>query len=385
MGCGMFLTLALTKQVPAAGVAGNLIVEADDLLALTSSPPAAIAILDGGIQAKPFGGRLTVEFLGLTTGIHTVAVAVANGYLSDEDPDHPNQVTNLDSPYGNPHRVSVSASSWQATDFGFGPMMRACAVVRDRWTSERIGGAAVEFTARSGSIINQVYNGYPNYASYESNWFTAVDGTLPANVLLPTVKWDMKVSASGYQTLIVPGAITGGAPGDVVSLGPIYLQPIDNNGNQIADSWETRYFGSSIVIPWQDADDDGMITRDEYIAGTDPTNPLSVLAVSVSRATTTGAYARLTWPVRQGRTYSLQATDFLDNTTVWWQVTANTWEITNSQTTIQWDERCTDYWTCVYAVRVVPWDYVGSTQRVLHVYPPWGEGPGGETNGVPTP
>ncbi|HWN96223.1 MAG TPA: CotH kinase family protein, partial [Methylomirabilota bacterium] len=54
----------------------------------------------------------------------------------------------------------------------------------------------------------------------------------------------------------------------------------DFDGDGIADSWETNYFGFSTNNTADgalDFDGDGMINRDEYVAGTNPTNALSVL------------------------------------------------------------------------------------------------------------
>lgn len=53
------------------------------------------------------------------------------------------------------------------------------------------------------------------------------------------------------------------------------------------DQWETNYFGTSNTTnnpnnALEDPDGDGMINRDEYVAGTNPTNALSVLKLFVS-------------------------------------------------------------------------------------------------------
>jgi hypothetical protein len=60
--------------------------------------------------------------------------------------------------------------------------------------------------------------------------------------------------------------------------------PIDNDGDDMADEWEMAYFGSTNAVDgqhWQDKDHDGYSNLEEYVAGTDPTNSLSILRVGI--------------------------------------------------------------------------------------------------------
>ena len=48
----------------------------------------------------------------------------------------------------------------------------------------------------------------------------------------------------------------------------------DADGDGIPDLWETQYFGNATSgSGTADTDGDGMISTDEYLAGTDPTTP----------------------------------------------------------------------------------------------------------------
>ena len=64
---------------------------------------------------------------------------------------------------------------------------------------------------------------------------------------------------------------------------PLTMLP-DFDGDGMADSWEVQYgFNTnSLADAVLDADGDGMNNRAEYVAGTNPTNALSVLKLTLS-------------------------------------------------------------------------------------------------------
>jgi hypothetical protein len=91
----------------------------------------------------------------------------------------------------------------------------------------------------------------------------------------------------------------------------------DSDGDGIPDWWMLKYFGhatgqaADLSRAADDADGDGMSNLQEYLAGTDPTNPASVLAVQITPVVATGASTTLIWPAMPGKSYQVQYTDDL--------------------------------------------------------------------------
>ena len=80
---------------------------------------------------------------------------------------------------------------------------------------------------------------------------------------------------------------------------------IDANHNGISDAWEKYYFGSVSTNRTQatDSDRDGMSDYAEFIAGTNPTNAASKLALSVT--VQSNRFFQLQWAAMPGRLYQV--------------------------------------------------------------------------------
>jgi hypothetical protein len=74
----------------------------------------------------------------------------------------------------------------------------------------------------------------------------------------------------------------------------------DSDGDGLPDWWESYYFGNAGTQPEVDSDGDGLSDGQEFLAGTNPLDPASVLAVSVV-PTETGIEVQ--WLSVAGKTY----------------------------------------------------------------------------------
>jgi hypothetical protein len=117
---------------------------------------------------------------------------------------------------------------------------------------------------------------------------------------------------------------------------PNYPDPYDRDGDRIADAWEQIHFGGPTnANPNADSDSDGFNDRDEFWAGTDPTNDASYF--SIVSLGSTGTYVNvlvtvtndgpphvvtqgvlwvesllLRWPSRSNRCYQVFSADSVD-------------------------------------------------------------------------
>jgi hypothetical protein len=90
---------------------------------------------------------------------------------------------------------------------------------------------------------------------------------------------------------------------------------IDRNHNGISDAWESYFFGevSTNRTSQTDTDGDGMTDYEEFIAGTDPTNPASNLRFL--SAIQTDRLVQFEWSAIPGRIYQVQSSTNLQDWT----------------------------------------------------------------------
>jgi hypothetical protein len=88
------------------------------------------------------------------------------------------------------------------------------------------------------------------------------------------------------------------------------IQPgLDSDSDGLPDAWELTHYGSLSGGAGADTDGDGQTSLEEYLAGTDPNDPASVLAIT-SHTTSGGTLTTLTWKSTMTRNYRIeQSTD----------------------------------------------------------------------------
>lgn len=98
----------------------------------------------------------------------------------------------------------------------------------------------------------------------------------------------------------------------------VYQEPThpDNNNDGLTDDWQMLYFTSANspnAVPGLDYDLDGLTNLQEYMAGTDPTNPASVLSITEFSVAAAEQTFQLAFPSVAQHFYQVQRTASLQN------------------------------------------------------------------------
>ncbi|MEY3894494.1 MAG: hypothetical protein RLZZ214_13 [Verrucomicrobiota bacterium] len=81
---------------------------------------------------------------------------------------------------------------------------------------------------------------------------------------------------------------------------------VDTDGDGMADAWELVNFGNLDDGAGDDPDGDGVTNLNEYLAGTDPNDPASKLAITNYTTTPGGTSTSLTWQSVPTRNYFIE-------------------------------------------------------------------------------
>jgi hypothetical protein len=173
-------------------------------------------------------------------------------------------------------------------------------------------------TAGAGTVV------LTSALDWDANGIAAIEVTRTAAGL-----WELKTSADGdFSTLVSAGTATDSTHTDTSYFGLYYrctstragqvwlddvrihqgelAVTVDSDGDGIPDDYEITYFGGPTnAVATADDDNDGVSNYAEYIAGTHPGNPTSVLAVASMVANTNTAAMVFRWPSVTGRVYSI--------------------------------------------------------------------------------
>jgi hypothetical protein len=94
---------------------------------------------------------------------------------------------------------------------------------------------------------------------------------------------------------------------------PYAVDTIDSDGDGLPDAWEMRHFGNLLQGPNDDLDHDGFTNIQEYLAGTDPTDPNSYLRITGLRPVLGGM--KIDWLGGTNGIQYLQRADTLNSNT----------------------------------------------------------------------
>ena len=106
----------------------------------------------------------------------------------------------------------------------------------------------------------------------------------------------------------------------------------DSDHNGLPDAWERQNFGFIGVDPNADPDHDGVSSRQEYLAGTDPNNGLDYLHITrIQRGSASDTnYVTLLWSGVPSRFYAIQRRSTLDPATPWTETFTLPWPGVNN-------------------------------------------------------
>ncbi len=140
-----------------------------------------------------------------------------------------------------------------------------------------------------------------------ANYEVYADGSVTASAVVPDTYWKATGLAPGsphsYRLAYVladgrRSPLSGATTNTTYSGGATW--------GGIPQEWMVAFFGSDIFLwpsPYGDADGDGALLKDEFLAGTDPTNGNSVLRIRL-QPTVQGLY--LNWNTQPGLMYQVQ-------------------------------------------------------------------------------
>jgi hypothetical protein len=154
--------------------------------------------------------------------------------------------------------------------------------------------------------------------NYAGTWLNSAIAGLTGNVTLGTLTVTLPANAPSSAAYAIHFDHASASPNGIASFpkqaltGLILLsdRSASSYNDSIPDSWRLRYFGTVNNILSQasaDADGDGASNWHEYIAGTDPTDPSSLLHVSTDQAVAQQKQDCVVhWPSVAGKHYVIE-------------------------------------------------------------------------------
>jgi Bacterial TSP3 repeat len=155
-------------------------------------------------------------------------------------------------------------------------------ITSNDWGVNNVGG--------SGQLAGMAYGANIGWITFEQTFgmpqVNLLNGNLTGYAYSANVGW---ISLSNSFAVLQTDSISPG--------------PLDGNGSGLPIAWEKEFFGTTNINANADPDGDGMSNLQEYLAGTNPTDPNSRLRITAISGNTVGSTATLTWTSVPSRLY----------------------------------------------------------------------------------
>ncbi|MCX6866871.1 MAG: hypothetical protein NTV46_11775 [Verrucomicrobia bacterium] len=215
-----------------------------------------------------------------------------------------------------PYHIIETAAAFVRGSVGFFQFNKSA----DDWTCTTLGDPWFQLMSYGATARITNTLGYANDGTQTTNTATIVNN-IPKNFHDGRVRFLLQNAAMGYKVtngqLLAQYAYNSGsnmavlvkvnipASGGIT----VSISQVDANYNGMPDAWEITYFGSTsnpLGAANYDWDHDGQDNLHEYMAGTTPTDPLSVFKITSSTMDASGKLV-LQWPSVAGKSYGIQA------------------------------------------------------------------------------
>jgi hypothetical protein len=192
---------------------------------------------------------------------------------------------------------------------------------------------AVQFSTQAGVPSPMTFPGLAANDTLTAWELGAFTKPLQNSNYIGTLSFQIPSTAQAGQSYAVHFVGVDGAPDETTDyamesfpgyawVGSAALQP----ASITSDEWKLHFFGSltnSLAADNVDADGDGALNWQEYLAGTDPTNPGSVFQFGSTGFSTNGVDGvALNWLTAPGKTYVLESISALGGS--WTAISTNT-------------------------------------------------------------